>query len=260
MGSTKVTGAWPSRVAVVTGAAGAIGSAIAVRLARAGNHVIVTDLDEEGARSVVERIGQIGYGATAMGLDVGSASAISAFFATLDDTFGRCDILINNAAVASIRPFVDYPEDTWQRILDINLTGPMLLAQQAVARMKRAGWGRVVNIASISGIRAGVGRSGYGTSKAALIALTRQIAVELATDGITVNAVAPGPIETALAKSLHSASARKAYLRQVPMRRYGSPDEVAAAVAFFSAEDSAYITGQTLAVDGGFVVAGMLDA
>ena len=125
--------------------------------------------------------------------------------------------------------------------------------------MKQRRWGRIINIASTSGIRAGTLRTGYGTSKAALIGLTRQMAVELAVHGITANAVAPGPIETPLARN-HSPAAREAYLRQVPMKRYGSPEEVASAVAYFASEEAAYVTGQTLAVDGGFVVAGMLEA
>ena len=247
------------RVAVITGAAGGIGSATAMRLARAGMHVVVTDLSVEAAQAVATAITEEGNAGTAMTLDVGNIEAIADFFARLDDAFGRCDVLVNNAGVASLTPFEQLPVDTWRRTFEINVTGPLALAQHAVGRMKARGWGRIINIASTSGIRAGAGRAGYGTSKAALIALTRQMAVELAIHGITVNAVAPGPIETALARN-HSPSAREAYLRQVPMKRYGLPEEVAAAVAFFATDDAAYVTGQTLAVDGGFVVAGMLEA
>lgn len=248
-----------SRVAVVTGAAGGIGGAVAVRLANAGMHVVVTDLRMDAAQVVASALVEQGKGATAMSLDVGNTEAIEEFFARLNVTLGRCDVLVNNAGIASLIPFEGFPLDTWHRILDINVTGPLALAQHAVKHMKKRGWGRIVNIASTSGIRAGTGRTGYGTSKTALIGLTRQMAVELATYGITANAVAPGPIETALT-SHHSASAREAYLRQVPMKRYGQPDEIAAAVAYFASEDAAYVTGQTLAVDGGFVVAGILDS
>jgi NAD(P)-dependent dehydrogenase (short-subunit alcohol dehydrogenase family) len=248
-----------TRVAVVTGAAGGIGSAIAIRLARAGMHVVITDVSMDAAQTVVAAITERGNAATAMKLDVGDIDAIADFFVKLDGTLGRCDVLVNNAGVASLIPFEEFPLDAWHRAFDINVTGPLVLTQHAVRRMKKRGWGRIINIASTSGIRAGAGRAGYGTSKTALIGLTRQMAVELAIYGITANAVAPGPIETALARN-HSAAAREAYLRQVPMKRYGMPEEVAAAVAFFASEDAAYVTGQTLAVDGGFVVAGMLEA
>ncbi|MCO5396730.1 SDR family NAD(P)-dependent oxidoreductase [Ralstonia soli] len=248
-----------ARVAVVTGAAGGIGSAVATRLARAGVHVVVTDLSVDAAQAVAAGIAEQGNAATGMALDVGNFDAITDFFARLDDTLGRCDVLVNNAGIASLTPFEELPLDAWRRTFEINVTGPLALTQHAVQRMKQRGWGRIINIASTSGIRAGAGRAGYGTSKAALIGLTRQMAVELAVYGITANAVAPGPIETALARN-HSASAREAYLRQVPMKRYGLPEEVAAAIAFFATDDAAYVTGQTLAVDGGFVIAGMLEA
>jgi len=248
-----------ARVAVITGGAGGIGSAVAVRLAHAGMHVVVTDLNLDAAQAVAVTIQEQGNAATAMTLDVGSTDAIADFFVRLDGALGRCDVLVNNAGIASLVPFEALPLRMWRRTFDVNVTGPLALTQHAVRRMKPRGWGRIINIASTSGIRAGTGRAGYGTSKAALIGLTRQMAVELAIHGITANAVAPGPIETALARN-HSASAREAYLRQVPMKRYGLPEEVAAAVAFFATDDAAYVTGQTLAVDGGFVVAGMLEA
>lgn len=255
----KVSLQTSDRIAVVTGAAGGIGGAIAQRLARAGMHVVVTDLSVDAAQAVASGIAEEGNAATAMMLDVGNIEAIADFFGRLDDEFGRCDVLVNNAGVASLTPFEQLPVDAWRRTFEINVTGPLALSQHAVQRMKVRGWGRIINIASTSGIRAGSGRASYGTSKTALIGLTRQIAVELAIHGITVNAVAPGPIETALARN-HSPAAREAYLRQVPMKRYGTPEEVAAAVAFFATDDAAYVTGQTLAVDGGFVVAGMLEA
>lgn len=248
-----------TRVAVVTGGAGGIGSAVAARLARAGTHVVVADLNVDAAQAVAAVIREEGNAATAMTLDVGNPDAIADFFVELDDTLGRCDVLVNNAGVASLVPFEALPLDAWRRTFEINVTGPLALTQLAVKRMKQRGWGRIINIASTSGIRAGAGRASYGTSKTALIGLTRQMAVELAIHGITANAVAPGPVETALARN-HSSSAREAYLRQIPMRRYGLPEEIAAAVAFFATDDAAYVTGQTLAVDGGFVVAGMLEA
>ncbi|MFS7192141.1 SDR family NAD(P)-dependent oxidoreductase [Serratia proteamaculans] len=247
------------RVAVITGGAGGIGSAVAEKLSASGIHTVIADLNLESAITVAAELKGRGYPATPHQLDAGNSESISAFFADIEALFGRCDYLINNAGMARLLPFEDFPADTWQTTLDINVTGPFLLAQHAARLMKRNGWGRIINIASTSGIRAGVGRVGYGTSKTALIGLTRQLAVELAPCGITANTVAPGPIQTALASN-HSSSAKEAYLRQVPMKRYGTSIEVAAAVAFFASEEARYVTGQLLAVDGGFIAAGILEA
>ncbi|CAB3774441.1 SDR family NAD(P)-dependent oxidoreductase [Paraburkholderia humisilvae] len=247
------------RVAVVTGAAGGIGSSVARRLARDGFDVVLAGRGMKTVAAVSARISEHFRPAAALALDVGSSASINEFFRAIDERFGRCDVLVNNAGVASLHPFGNFPLDEWRRIMEINVTGPLLLAQQAAQRMIGNGWGRVVNIASISGIRAGAGRTGYGTSKTALMGLTRQMAVELAPFGITANSVAPGPVHTPMT-SVHSNEARQAYLRQIPMKRYGVPDEIAAAVAFFASEDASYVTGQTLAVDGGFVAAGILDA
>lgn len=143
--------------------------------------------------------------------------------------------------------------------MDVNVTGPMLLAQQAVQHMKKQSWGRVINIASVAGIRASAGRTAYGTSKSAVIGLTRQMAIELAAQGVTANAIAPGPIETPMVATLHSDTTRDNFLKQVPMKRYGAPEEIAGVVSFLASDDASYVTGQTLAVDGGFIAAGVLE-
>ena len=246
-------------VALVTGAAAGIGEAIAARLARDGMTVLVADLDMAAAAEVARRLVSAGLRAAPLALDVGNAASIAAAFDRVDTEHGGCDVLVNNAGIAKIVPFMDLQADLWARTLDVNLTGALLCTQHAARMMMRNRWGRIVNIASISGIRAGSGRTAYGTSKAALIGLTRQMAVELAAHGITANAVAPGPVDTPMALAAHTERMRKQYTSTIPMGRYGTPEEIAAAAAFLASRESSYITGQVLAVDGGYVAAGQLE-
>jgi 3-oxoacyl-[acyl-carrier protein] reductase len=247
------------RVAVVTGGGAGIGAAISSRLAADGFTVAVADLDFEAATSCAADLRSQGHRAVPIRVDVADVADIDSMVATLDDVLGRCDVLVNNAGIASTAPFTEFPLSAWLATLAINLTGPMLLAQRIVPSMRRDGWGRIVNIASISGLRASAGRTAYGTSKAAVMGLTRQMAIELAPDNITVNAVAPGPVDTPMTKQLHSDLTRANYLRAIPMARYGSPFEIAAAVSFLCGEDASYITGHTIPVDGGFMAAGVLE-
>ncbi|WP_342659782.1 3-oxoacyl-[acyl-carrier-protein] reductase FabG [Rhodococcus ruber] len=247
-----------TRIALVTGAAAGIGAAISEHLAAQSNHVVLADLDVEAAQQLAKTLGQRGTTAEAVRLDVGDKESIAQTFAWLADTHGRCDILVNNAGIARTYPFVDYPDDHWLATLNVNVTGAFRCGQHAARLMLDHQWGRIVNIASISGIRAGAGRTAYGTSKAALIALTKQMAIELAPNGITANAVAPGPIETPLSREVHTQATRDAYNSHVPAHRYGTPEEVAAAVGFLASDAAAYINGHVVPVDGGFVAAGML--
>lgn len=246
------------RLAVVTGAGAGIGAAIAERLSQDGHHVVLTDRDLGAADEAAAKIRSLGLSAQALNMDVSQLSSIDAAFEDLVREHGRCDVLVNNAGVAKTHSFLDFPDDDWQATIGINLTGAFRCSQRAARLMMPRRWGRVVNISSVSAMRAGVGRTAYGASKSALNGLTRQIAVELAPFGITANAVAPGPIETALAQDLHTETTRQELCRLVPAGHYGRPESIAAAVAFLASDDAGYINGHTLPVDGGLMAAGVL--
>lgn len=245
------------RLALVTGAAKGIGATIADRLVLDGFRVVIGDIDETEAAAKVAELTANGHQAASVRLDVSDPTSVSAAFASIDDRWGRCDVVVNNAGIARTFPFVDFPLDSWQTHLNVNVTGVLLCAQHGARIMMRHRWGRIVNIASVAGLRAvGVGRTGYGTSKAAVIGLTRQMAVELAEHGITANAVAPGPVDTPMTRVLHSPEFRQSYTSAIPMRRYGSQEEIAAAVGYLVSDGAAYVTGTVIPVDGGFLASG----
>ncbi|MCA1326917.1 SDR family NAD(P)-dependent oxidoreductase [Herbaspirillum sp. alder98] len=247
-----------ARVALVTGGAMGIGAAISSQLAARGYTVVVADINLDAAQATAAALEAQGHRAAALRMDVGNPESIAQAFADLDRDYGRCDVLVNNAGIANTVSFLDFPVDTWQKTININVTGVLVAGQHAARLMLRHKWGRIINISSISGIRAGAGRTAYGTSKAAVIGLTRQMAIELAEHGITVNSVAPGPVDTPMTQALHSDATRESYYRLVPMRRYGSTDEIASAVSFLAGDESSYITGHVIPVDGGFVAGGVL--
>ena len=245
------------RVALITGAAKGIGAAIADRLARDGMHVLIGDIDQDQARAKADELAQAGLSAAPLQMDVGKAASVAAAFGLIDRKWRRCDVVVNNAGIAKTFPFVDFPLESWQAHLDINVTGVLLCAQHGARRMMKQRWGRIINISSVAGMRAvGVGRTGYGTSKAAVIGLTRQMAVELAEHGITANAVAPGPVDTPMTRVLHSPEFRQAYTNAIPMHRYGTVEEIAAAVGYLASDGAAYVTGIVIPVDGGFLASG----
>lgn len=246
-----------SRVAVVTGGAKGIGAEVCRRLARRGDKVWIADLDLSQAQSLAEELAQHGGRAKAIDMDVGKPESVARGFAAIDAEDHRCDVLVNSAGIAKVFPFLDFPLANFVDTLNINVTGTLLCAQHAARLMVRHRWGRIVNIASVAGLRAvGTGRTAYGTSKGAVVALTRQMAVELAEHGITANAVCPGPVDTPMTQALHTAQFREEYAKAIPMERYGTPQEIAAAVLYLASEEATYTTGIALPVDGGFLASG----
>lgn len=243
------------RVAIVTGAARGIGLGIAHDFLRRGYRVALFDWDGETlARTAADLAGRP---VLAVECDVSSPASVDAAFARTTAHFGRLDALVNNAGIAIFKPALDLTFDEWSRVLSTNLSGPFLCTQAAVPVMLATGGGAVVNIASISGVRASTLRIAYGTSKAALMHLTKQQAVEFGDLGVRVNCVAPGPVETAMAAVVHSADIRTSYRDAIPLGRYGTIDEIAQAVGFLCSDQASYINGQVLAVDGGFDATGV---
>jgi NAD(P)-dependent dehydrogenase (short-subunit alcohol dehydrogenase family) len=246
----------PAKVALVTGAARGIGLATARRFLAEGWRVGLLDIDGENLQRTYAAIGKPDV-TMALTCDVADAAAVARAVGQLAGRYRRLDALVNNAGIAIFKPILEVTPEDWQRVLAVNLTGPFLCAQAAAPLMRDSGGGAIVNITSISGLRASTLRTAYGTSKAGLAHLTQQQAIEFAALGIRVNAVAPGPVDTAMAKSVHTPDIRAAYHDAIPLNRYGLEEELAEAIFFLCSDRASYITGQTLAVDGGFEATGI---
>jgi NAD(P)-dependent dehydrogenase (short-subunit alcohol dehydrogenase family) len=239
------------KVALVTGAARGIGLATAKRFLADGWRVALLDIDGDNLQRTCAALGKPDA-TLAITCDVSDGDGVKRAMATIKERFGRLDALVNNAGIAIFKPILEVTPEDWARVLAVNLTGPFLCTQAAVPLMRDTGGGAIVNITSISGLRASTLRTAYGTSKAGLAHLTKQQAAELASLGIRVNAVAPGPVDTAMAKAVHTPEIRQDYHDHMPLNRYGFEEELAEAIYFLCSDRASYITGQILAVDGGF--------
>lgn len=242
------------KIAVVTGGLSGIGAAIAQRLAAEGARVVAADLTAQDG--VVQNGAGPADGIEQVPLDVASETSVAACFAAVMARHGRLDILVNSAGIARDMPFLDMPAAEFDRLIAVNLRGTFLAGQAAAQHMMKDG-GAIVNIASVAGMRGSRGRAAYGASKGGVVTLSQVMAVELAQYGIRVNVIAPGPVETPLVAMLHDDAIRQDWLRHVPMRRYGTPEEIAGVAAFLCSEDAGYVTGHVLAADGGFLGAGL---
>jgi NAD(P)-dependent dehydrogenase (short-subunit alcohol dehydrogenase family) len=244
------------KVALVTGGARGIGLAAAQWFLQHGHAVALLDIDAATLDAATAAVAQPGR-LLALHADVRDPAQVGQAVAAVEARFGRLDALVNNAGIAVFKPLLDTTFAEWRDVMATNLDGAFLCTQAAAPLMLKGGGGAVVNIASISGLRASTLRVAYGTSKAALIHLTRQQAAELGDAGIRVNAIAPGPVDTAMAKLVHSAAIRRDYHDSIPLGRYGTPEEIAAGIGFLCSDAASYVNGQCLAVDGGFDAAGI---
>jgi 3-oxoacyl-[acyl-carrier protein] reductase len=241
-----------SRVALVTGSARGIGQAIAMKLAEAGADVVVNDIEAawDPLNSVVSDIKALGRQSMAITADVSSPEDVASMFTTAHEKFGRIDILVNNAGVTRDQLIIRMSDEDWDTVLNIDLKSAFLCSRSVLRYMIKQRWGRIISIASVVGIIGNAGQANYAAAKAGIIGLTRSIAKEVGSRGITVNAIAPGYIQTRMTEQLDEKQTQE-LLSHVPLNSLGTPRDVAEAVAFLASEEARYITGHVLNVDGG---------
>ncbi|MCY4487549.1 MAG: SDR family NAD(P)-dependent oxidoreductase [Deltaproteobacteria bacterium] len=244
--------------AIITGGASGIGLATVRLLAEAGANVVIADINEEAGARMVEELTGKGVGALFVRTDVTQGDDVDALIRATTARFGSLQIVMPFAGIGLEKLALETTREEWDRMIAINLTGSFLVMQAAGTVMAEAGYGRIVAMASVSGMRGGTGRTAYGATKGAMITMTRVMALELAETGVTVNALAPGPVDTALTRKMYDDETRRAYDRAIPMRRFAMPEEVAHAALFLALPQSGYITGITLPVDGGFSSSGVI--
>jgi meso-butanediol dehydrogenase / (S,S)-butanediol dehydrogenase / diacetyl reductase len=243
------------KIAIVTGGARGIGFAIAMRFHKEKYHVVIIDNNEDTISECKNKLKNV-EGFSFYLCDISDLNQVQFTFETIISTFKEINALVNNAGIAIFKPAEQTSFEEWNLLMNVNLNGTFYCSQVCLPALLQA-QGSIVNIASISGVRASTLRIAYGTSKAAVMQLTKQQAVEYGNKGVRVNAVAPGPVETEMAKLVHSAEIRASYKDAIPLARYGTVDEIANAVYFLCSPEASYINGQILCVDGGFEATGV---
>ena len=241
------------QVAVITGSARGIGKAIAEKLARQGFKIVICDIVTDQVKSTVKEIEQLGTDAIGVKVDVTRADEVENLFQETIKAFGRADVLVNNAGITRDGLLIRMSESDWDAVIAVNLKGTFNCTKAAARIMMKQRRGKIINISSVVGVMGNVGQANYSASKGGVISLTKSAAKELAPRGVTVNAVAPGYIETEMTKVLPD-EVKESFLKLIPLKRPGSPDDVAEVVAFLASPASDYITGQVIHIDGGMVM------